>query len=155
MAVSLVSKLGAPGAAARGSACARSANNLPEEAKEGEADEGFRATPGTEEELTGHHKQLYIRKSNACYFGNLSIGLPFGFHNPGIRARGGKKSARQPGVLWKWVRGRQRGGEQKLPALSDLLPLPNFSTTQATITSPQQPSLAFPPPMSQKLLSNM
>ena len=80
MAVSLVWKLGAPGAAARGSACARSANNLPEEAKEGEADQGFRATPGTEEELIGHRKQLYVRKSNACYFGNLSIGLPFGFH---------------------------------------------------------------------------
>ena len=79
---------------------------------------------------------ICIRKSNAGYFGNLSIELPFGFHNPGIRARGGKKTARQPGVLWKWVRGRQRGGEQKLPALSDLLPLPNFSPPP-----PKPPSL--------------
>ena len=52
------------------------------------------------------------------------------------------------GILWKWG-GRQPGGkagEHKLPALSDLLPLPNFSPP------PSPPYPQQPPPISQKLV---
>ena len=65
------------------------------------------------------------------------------------------------GILWKWGdASRREGGEHKLPALSDLLPLPNFSpspTPQAPLKPllhPQQPCFSCFPPIFTEISKN-